>query len=63
MKIVIKAKPGKALVLWTTNNYPFVVASTPDQVYQVGQLIPDWYWGKYFETIDEALTEFNKEVA
>lgn len=62
MKVIIKSQDEAVLVLWADNNLPFVVAWTPGRTYAPGHLISDWYQGKYFATIDEALACFNSKI-
>lgn len=61
MKIVLKAKGQKILVMWVGNDYPFVVANASSST-KVGDVVNEWHWGKYFQTLDEALECFNKEI-
>lgn len=60
MKIVIAVRNDRVLVFWSNNDLPFVVAATPNNAYAVGDIIEDWYWGKYFSELQLALDCFNQ---
>lgn len=60
-KFVLKSEGDRALVFWPDQSHMFVVVYTANKRYKPGDIINDWYWGKYFSDLQEALDCFNKE--
>lgn len=60
-KFVLESNGDRALVFWPDQSHMFVVVDTANKRYKPGDIINDWYWGKYFENLQEALDCFNKE--
>lgn len=61
MKILLKKQVDKGLFIFCEDEKPFVI-TTLQQEAKVGDIITNTeYCGHYFETLDEALIQFNKD--